>query len=76
MHHMSGRKVFGGGLAVLACPCHFPFYFALLIWAGVGSAAALGWLLPALTIGFLGGLAILLWPQTVDRASVVQLETA
>ena len=60
---MGARKVGGAVLAVLACPCHLPIYLLALGAFGVGTAAVIGYLLPALAIGFTAGLAILLWPD-------------
>ena len=62
------RKGGGALLAIVACPCHLPLYLLLFGALGVGGAAAVGYLLPALTIGFIGGLAILLWPEKMGRS--------
>jgi|GEM_PF-1160618 hypothetical protein len=60
---MATRKGAGAILAIVACPCHLPLYLVLAGVLGVGGATLTGYLLPALTIGFIGGLAILLWPE-------------
>ena len=61
---MGLRKGAGGVLAIVACPCHLPLYLILFGLLGFGGAALTGLLFPALTIGFIGGLAILLWPDS------------
>jgi hypothetical protein len=65
---MATRKGVGAILAIVACPCHLGLYLILAGALGLGGAALTGYLLPALTIGFIGGLAILLWPERKSLA--------
>jgi hypothetical protein len=71
---MDARRTVGGVVAVLFCPCHLPVYILLISALGVSSSLVVGFLLPTLVFGFLGGLLILTWPEPQETCCKVQLQ--
>lgn len=53
----------GGALAFLTCPVHLPFYLMWIAELGLRREIAVGFVLPTLVLGFIGGLFICVWPE-------------